>query len=311
MLGLGFGLAVVVLCLVMFGGFAGFGANPLATVFLEWYTPPCLVDANGDGALDLAGFSGTPGSEQWKLRLVDGKTGSVLWAENDYATTNSLVCASPRYFGIDGSDFRLRLFPAKALTSPLTIPVSDHIRKLGLASDCLLFKTSDGAQKMVDLAGNSVARCDPPTLLDAEGDWGVSTVETEKSLQGRSGATTFKLTYRSPGTPFLVLTARAQGRELWNKTLPVTKAGANLALVATPGLLITYGADPQDDHYGVLLAIDPESGVQRYALRQDSHNSGNFRSLQWNGRFVLIDWGFGLHAYDPADGHRVWHIGGR
>jgi hypothetical protein len=307
----GLGFAVVVLCVIAFGGVAGFSASSLSTALLEWYTPPCLVDANGDAALDLAGMSATPGSEQWKLRLVDGATGSVLWSENDYAPVNGVICASPRYFGVDGGDFRLRLFSAKALASPMTIPLSDHVDKLGLGDNCLLLKTADDAQKAVDLAGNSVARCDPPALTDAWGDWGVKSLDTERGLERTSGAKTFKLTYRSPGTPFLILTARAQDRDLWSKTLPLIKAGSNLAFVVTPGLLIVYGADPQDDHYGVLVGIDPETGTQRYAVRQDSHWSANFRSMHWNGRFVIIDWGFGLHAYDPSDGHRAWHIGGR
>ena len=304
----GFALCIVVACVIAFGG--GFGANPLTTALLEWYTPPCLVDANGDAALDLAGMSATPGSEQWKLRLVDGATGSVLWAENDYAPANGVICASPRYFGVDGGDFRLRLFSARALASPMTIPLSDHVDKLGLGDNCLLLKTADDAQKAIDLAGTSVARCAPPALTDAWGDWGVNT-DPDKGLERTSAAKTFKLTYRSPGTPFLILTARAQDRELWSKTLPAIRADSNLAFVVTPGLLIAYGADPQDNDYGVLVGIDPETGTQRYALRQDSHWSANFRSLHWNGRFVIIDWGFGLHAYDPSDGHRAWHIGGR
>ena len=141
--------------------------------------------------------------------------------------------------------------------------------------------------------------------------WGVKSLNNEQGLERTSGAKTFKLTYRSPGTPFLMLTARTQDRELWSKTLPAVMARSNLALVVTPGLLIVYGADPQDDHYGVLVGIDPDTGAQRYALRQGSHNSASFRSLQYNGRFVLRDWGFGLHAYDPGDGRRIWHIGGR
>jgi hypothetical protein len=224
---------------------------------------------------------------------------------------NGIVCVSPRYFGVDGGDFRLRLFSANARETPVIVPLSDHIDKLGQGDNCLLLKTSEGAEKAVDLAGRPVARCAPAALTEVSGDWGVKTMAIDPELERTSGDKTFRLTYRSPGTPFLILTARAPGRELWSKTLPATSLSSTLGFVVTPGLLIAYGADPQDDKYGVLVGVDPETGTQRYAIRQDSHNSGNYRSIHWNGRFVIIDWGFGLHAYDPADGHRAWHIGGR
>jgi hypothetical protein len=33
--------------------------------------------------------------------------------------------------------------------------------------------------------------------------------------------------------------------------------------------------------------------------------------MLFNGRYVIVGWGCGLHAYDPRTGERVWHIGGR
>ena len=107
------------------------------------------------------------------------------------------------------------------------------------------------------------------------------------------------------------MTAHSQHQQLWSTDLRVVKPNGGLSFAVTPSMLVVYAIDPSDNDYGVLVGLDPTTGLQRYAQRQDSHSSASFRSFHWNGRFVLIDWGFGLHAYDPTDGRRVWHIGGR
>jgi hypothetical protein len=287
------------------------GANTFGSTFLEWYTPTCLVDANGDGALDVAGLAAAPGSQRWKLHLVDGLTGNVLWSEKEYKPVNGIVCLSPHFFGLEADDFRLQLFPAKKLDSPLTIPLSDHIDQLGAGDGCVLIKTRDGAQKSVSLTAGPVGQCNAPGLGDPWGNWGINEGSTDSGVERVSAGKTFLLSYRNPGTPFLTLTARAQGQQLWTQSLSAIKPNSGLAFAVTPGMLVVYGVDPKDDDFGVVIGVDPETGAQRYAVRQDSSNSADFRSFHFSGKLVLIDWGFGLHAYDPADGRRVWHIGGR
>jgi hypothetical protein len=289
----------------------GLGSNTFASAFLEWYTPTCLVDANGDGALDVAGLAAAPGSERWKLHVVDGLTGNVLWSENEYKPVNGIVCLSPGFFGMESDDFRLRLYAAKKLGSPLLIPLTDHIDQVGAGAGCALFKTQDGAQKAVSLTAAPVSQCSAPTLDNPWGDWGIKERDTADGLKRTSGEETFSLTHRNPGTPFLTLTARAQKQQLWTQNLSAIKPSSGLAFAVTPGMLVVYGVDPKDDNYGVLVGVDPATGAQRYAVRQDSSNSAAFRSFHYNGKLLLVDWGFGLHAYDPADGRRAWHIGGR
>ena len=321
------GLTIVVtlaVLLVLCGGIFSFlvvrvgVSKPATNVFtnglLEWYTPTCLVDANGDDALDIAGLSAAPGSALWTLRVVDGASGSVLWSEKDYKPQVGVVCASPRFFGIDGDDFQMRLFQARSLSSPpspLLVPLSDHIDKLGQGNDCLLVKTRDGKQNSVSLTNQPVSQCTPLAMMEPWGDWGVENSRGLDGLQHTSGTTTYLLEYRTPGTPFLTMTAHSQHQQLWSTDLRVVKPNGGLSFAVTPSMLVVYAIDPSDNDYGVLVGLDPTTGLQRYAQRQDSHSSASFRSFHWNGRFVLIDWGFGLHAYDPTDGRRVWHIGGR
>jgi hypothetical protein len=76
-------------------------------------------------------------------------------------------------------------------------------------------------------------------------------------------------------------------------------------------MLVIYADDPANDHYGVLIGVDPRTGAQRYAIRQDSSSSGDIWNFEFNHVYIIATWGFGLHAYDPQSGERVWHIGGR
>ncbi len=75
----------------------GFGS------FHEWYSSePCLVDANGDGTLDVAGFSGTP-DQQTVPTALDGRTGKVLWTAAAYReNSRPLTAATRRAYGADG-----------------------------------------------------------------------------------------------------------------------------------------------------------------------------------------------------------------
>jgi hypothetical protein len=72
-------LAIVVMVIVVIigGGKAASVLVPSAGMLLdEWYSAPCLVDANGDDVLDVAGRFAAPGSERWRVGVVDGKTGA-------------------------------------------------------------------------------------------------------------------------------------------------------------------------------------------------------------------------------------------
>ncbi len=164
----------------------------------------------------------------------------------------------------------------------------------------------------MSLDGAPLAACAVPVLADRAGNLGLTRWPSDDVLEVSAGTQQFTLRKRTPGTEFLIASAQSGGRQSWTNTLPFIKAAGGLALVATPSMLVVYGAETaKGDDYGVVIGLDRETGAQRYAVPQDSDFSGNVRSIHFNGQYVLIDWGFGLHAYDPRDGHRVWHIGGR
>ena len=94
------------------------------TLFHEWYSAPCLVDANGDGALDPAGWSGTPDA-QHRLTAVDGRTGDVLWTgDGVYPAEAQVICAGRGALIVTRPDFGVEVRDAKtgALRGTLRAP---------------------------------------------------------------------------------------------------------------------------------------------------------------------------------------------
>jgi hypothetical protein len=285
-------------------GGAGFGS-----VFREWYSVPCAVDANSDGVLDVAGRGAAPGSERWAPMIIDGRTGRALWSGMLSNPTSRTLCLGPAGFAVDDEDFKLHLFAARAPEVERTVPLPDHVSEYGVGDGCIRLKLANASTVLLSQQGESVGRCDatPPVRPDLPP--GISS--SSEPMTVTAGSRSFELTTRQPGTPFLTLSASENGRPSWRRDLPFIAANGGRGLTIAGELVAVYGAEPRGDEYGVLIGVDASSGAQRFAVPQNSHWSGHVRGLLFNGQYIIASWGFGLHAYDPADGKRVWNIGGR
>jgi hypothetical protein len=269
-----------------------------------------LVDANGDGVLDIAGMGGAPGSERWRLQVIDGATGRRLWAGDTYTYKARIVCLPPRFFGVDDTDFRLHLFPARTPDAPMVVALQDHVSQVGLGKDCVRIAEDNRQEQVISLVGNHVDRCN----ADLVENQGVGEYQSridnnvELAVQGAR----YAVSHRSPGTPFIIASKSKDGRPLWTANLPFVPTDDGVRLVATPDMLVVWGADPSRTEYATMIGLDVNTGNTRYAVTQNSHWSSHFvTNFLYNGRYVVVGWGYGLHAYDPNTGERVWHIGGR
>lgn len=83
-------------------------------------------------------------------------------------------------------------------------------------------------------------------------------------------------------------------------------------MAVTPDTVVTYAVAPGSADHGVLVGLDRADGSVRFESTQRNRWSTSVSSdLVYNGRHLVIAWGFGLHAQDPRTGERVWKIGGR
>jgi outer membrane protein assembly factor BamB len=123
--------------------------------------------------------------------------------------------------------------------------------------------------------------------------------------------TTYAAVPKEQGTP--TLTIQAEGAARWSVPLRYAAIDRSRpALVVTPSTVVTYGIAPGNSDEGVLVGLDRTDGTARFEIAQRNRWSAKVSSdLVYNGRYVVMGWGFGLHAYDPETGDRVWKIGGR
>jgi outer membrane protein assembly factor BamB len=118
---------------------------------------------------------------------------------------------------------------------------------------------------------------------------------------------------KKTGTALLTVKATRGEALTWEAKLPlqaVDSSGIHLAV--SDDAVFTYGVKPGDTDYGVLVALEMTDGRVRFERRESSHWSTNFaRTFVLNGPYLIMTWGFGVHAYDLQTGERVWNLGGR
>jgi hypothetical protein len=305
-------LALIVLALGAVFAFRGAVGSTWVGLTGEWYSPACLVDANGDGALDIAGMGAAPGSEIWQLRLVDGATGRLLWSGESFKPQANLVCFSPRFFAVDNTDFHLHLYPAACPDRSVVVTLRDRVDQVGLGDGCIALRLADDQEQAFSFTGAALDRCQAGPLLKDRGLRGSFYGDGLKTQIAEDGST-YAVAQRDRGTHFLLVRRSKGDQVLWSRELPyVGAADQNFGLVLTPDTEILWGANPAEKEYALIIGLDPQTGNERFARRQSSHWSSNaLYSMVYNGRYVIVGWGFGLHAYDPRTGERMWHLGGR
>jgi hypothetical protein len=274
--------------------------------YYEWLSVPCLVDANGDGMLDVVGRVGSPPSEEYRLQVVDGASGAPLWSGATHPSKASVVCLSPRYFGVDNTDFTLALRPARSPDKVLTLTLQDHASRIGNGPGCFLIEMMNGRTRAVSEDGKPLAVC-PTKTVELTAPW-LSTERGTLMVAEGAGGMHYELKAEPVGTPFISVVARAGTTVVWEVNLRYT-AVRGTSMVVTPEMLVVYAHDPTEDKFGVIIGLDLHSGRERYALRQGSPSSGDLSSFQYNNRYVIAHWRWGLHAYEPSTGKPVWHVG--
>lgn len=276
----------------------------------EWYSPGgALVDANGDTALDLVGWAGTP-TDQRNLSIIDGLTGRRLWVRADrYESEAQVLGISAKFFAVSRPNFALEIFNADRRERPVTVGLSDAIRTYARGDGCVQLETGDEVSLGITVPAGQKTTC---AALEEPRHIGHRPGVSEATATARLGDVTFRAATRERGTPLLAVSAQRWTQTLWSMPLRyAAMSSRDVMLVATPAMVMTYGVQPGRADVAVLIGLDPKTGAVKYERDQGSTWSDHYVSFQYNNRFLIVTWGFGLHAYEPATGARVWHLGGR
>ena len=255
----------------------------------EFYTsPPCAVDYDADGVTDFAGRVGVSGAEATSVSVISGKDGTVLWTtEKSYRKYPAILCLSPQHVAIAQADLKVEVIPIhqpdRSTSHALSEPVRRYSRR-DKGKGCVTLQLTRDKRVGIDLATGGQIPCTAPATEKARISLSKSS-RVRMSLTKSSAGQTLK---SDPNGTFYPITTleRPDARYVWG-----VMAGSKKA---------------------VFVRADPKTGAVRYAIQQGSGWSANSVSpLMFNGKYVVLTWGLGLHAYDPATGARAWHIGGR
>jgi hypothetical protein len=291
--------------------FLGPGVGSTTLLLSEWYGVACLVDANGDEVLDFVGRVGRPGATSHRLAVVDGRDGSLVWSSApDYDYLSHVLCLSDHTFGVVRPGFRLELHAATG-GEPTTLSFADEPMSYGGSDECAKIGLKDRTEVGLRLPSGDEGACGVELTHHVVGSRAGRDWNTEQRLE-RDGVT-YVVEPKQQGTPMLTVRAEQGERTLWTTPLSYALIGRDRAMLElTPDMVVTYGAAPTDSKDGVLIGLDRSSGAVRFAVAQRNRWSNNSVSeLMYNGRYVVMTWGLGLHAYDPRSGERAWKIGGR
>jgi LSD1 subclass zinc finger protein len=287
--------------------FLGPGVGSTSTLFAEWYTVACPVDANGDDVIDFAGRVGRPGMSPHRIAVIDGIDGSILWtSEAKHGWESWVMCLGQNQFAVAQPDFRLDLYDARG-GEPKALTLADRPLQYGSADGCLQIHLADGSTVGVRLPSGERGDCDAVLTHQVTGGPVRDTANPILEVDG----TTYAAVPKEQGTP--TLTIQAEGAARWSVPLRYAAIDRSRpALAVTPSTVVTYGIAPGNSDEGVLVGLDRTDGTARFEIAQRNRWSAKVSSdLVYNGRYVVMGWGFGLHAYDPETGDRVWKIGGR
>ncbi len=180
----------------------------------------CLVDANGDGTLDIAGLAGMPGAAAIP-GIVDGRTGAVLYTDESLGKSAELVCVSRDWILAGSPNFELRLYNARNPDPPSRARGSDKLRHARMGKDCIAIRTDDGESMGLALPSGTVTTCDVelPDYVgrDEPGILGLTAEETQLTRGGK----TYFLRKKSTGSGKLSLEVQQGGKTTLDLKLPL------------------------------------------------------------------------------------------
>ncbi len=276
---------------------------------ISWSSSPpgCLIDANGDGILDVAGLAGASGDN--RAVIVDGKSGQVLFT-TPAARATQLGCLGENGFFVADANFRIDFFNARSPWAKTEVVARDKVSEYGVGTGCVQLRTDDGTTQGVQLPGGASTTCPSKVLHRYSGEHTPGMMGlTDSGTELRFGARTYALTKRAAGTEILTVKVTEDGRPVWTKELSYASCTFGAAIAVSPGKILLWAAEPADRNKGLLVALDEATGNHLYELPIADIASSNPELFRYNGQYVLaVNWS-ALRAYEPATGAEAWRVG--
>ena len=268
--------------------------------------PGCLIDANGDGVLDIAGLTGP--SENNQATVVDGKTGTVLFTAPAVKKAEQFGCLGPNGFFLVEGNFQVDFFTARSPWGKTSVMARDKVSAYGSGQGCVQLRTDDGTTQGLQLPSGVATTC-PATVRryyeDEPGLMGLTDHSTELVI----GARKYAMNTRPSGTEILTVKVSEGSRQVWSKELPYASCTFGTGIAVLGDKILLWAAQPSERDKGLIVGLDAATGNQLYEVPVNDSVTNNPRFFKSNGKYVLaVSWG-ALRAYDPATGAEAWRVG--
>jgi len=280
--------------------------NALSNATWSASDPGCLIDANGDGVLDIAGLTGA--TEPNQPTVVDGSSGKVLFSGPSLGKGLQLGCLGAQGFFVAEGNFQVDFFTARSPWGKTSVMARDKVSSYGVGQGCVQLRTDDGTTQGIQLPSGVATTC-PATVRRYRDDEPGMMGLTDKSTELVAGARKYTMNVRASGTEILTVRVSEGTKQIWSKELPYATCTFGAAIAVGGGKILLWAAQPSDRSKGLLIGLDEASGNQVYeiAVPDSVTNSPDF--FKFNGKYVLaVNWG-ALRAYDPGTGAEAWRVG--
>jgi hypothetical protein len=281
--------------------------TPSAPEIVSWVgsggsMPPCLADADGDGAPDVVGFGVAGGGQA--LMAVSARSGHVLWQNADLPTSTALWCDG--HGGavlLNGADFTASGIDVKSGHRVWSTKLRDKPEAVAFGERCLSALASDKSVTTLALATGAPAPC--PSAPAPKPRW-----ETQREPVTAKGLT-FAFSTVRPGSPRIIVKASKGGREAWSQTLAIASDSPWTpphALRASA--LLVAGQKPGTQDMGVVM-LDVATGavLAAHDIHQKEAHPGVFVRLATSERHAFLETFGKLYALRMPELDVAWEAG--
>ena len=288
----------------------------------RWRSSFCLVDANGDSALDVAGFYQAEGNHA-QLTVVDGQNGAVIGSTGGFSgqttTLPDLFCVSATWIGLaDDTTLRVHVINARNPSDFASTILSDRLNAFGIGPDCVELESIDGEVVSMALSSRRNGPCSrrqPRSFRERHEDSAhIQRSITRRSVRTEANGVEVILRERNRGTEFFEIEARRGRRESWSVSTRLVRIGGGtgpLAIVSADQTVLALGSTLEDRRTGYAIGFNASTGAEQYRVRLGDRPAFRMRNLEYNGRWILLSegWNEELIAFEPDSGTIAWRIG--
>jgi outer membrane protein assembly factor BamB len=132
---------------------------------------------------------------------------------------------------------------------------------------------------------------------------------TQDETNWKRASVRASLTMTKPGSPRLQVGYEGGDDTRWKTQLDFLKPTFSSAIETFPGRVMVWGASLGKRDECFLIALDDATGEVAYTVPFPQPTANQINFFLWNGDFLLVGFGGGLWAIDPATGEKAWTLG--